>query len=349
MEQIAFIYGSVFVYWSHILLAMAAGVAVFLYLALCLSEAENCVAVFISVPLAAVLSLVLGRLLHWYCRPDQYADLVSAVTDYRSGSYALAGVFAGCLLTACFLRLIRLSKNLPGMLDCMAIAGCGGIAVGRLSCFFNGADRGVVVTSLQGLPWALEVTNPVSGVQELRLATFFLQALVAGMLFLVLLVFWLTTRRQKMQRNGDAFLLFLLCYGASQVLLDSTRYDSLYFRSNGFVSVVQVLGACGLGLAAIVFSVRLVRSRGWKRWYLLLWVLLAGMIGLGGYMEYFVQRHSHKVVTGYTVMTVALLGIVVLAVVIRSLAVSAEKKRQLHTAWIEQGIPEESYGGDEHG
>ena len=33
-------------------------------------------------------------------------------------------------------------------------------------------------------------------------------------------------------KDGDTFLLFLLMYGASQVVLDSTRYDSLHFRSN---------------------------------------------------------------------------------------------------------------------
>lgn len=338
MEQIAFIYGSVFVYWSHILLAMAAVAAICVYLALYLSEREKPAAAIISVPMAILLSLVLGRLLHWYCRPDQYADLSSAMTDFRSGSYALAGAFVGCILTACLLRLVRVSDNLLRMLDCMAIAGSAGIAVGRLSCFFNTADRGVTVTSLQGLPWAWPVINPVSGVQELRLATFFLQMLVAAVLFLALLLFRCCADRRNAVRHGDVSLIFLLCYGASQVLLDSTRYDSLYFRSNGFVSVVQVLGACALGVAAVVFSVRLVRSRGWKRWYLLLWLMLAALIGLGGYMEYFVQRHGHKLVMGYTVMTFALLGVIAVTLVIRALAISSENQKQLQAAWTQQEV-----------
>ncbi|MBQ6719721.1 MAG: prolipoprotein diacylglyceryl transferase [Oscillospiraceae bacterium] len=342
MEQIALIYGSVFVYWSDILLVMAGMVAIFVYLALYLRQEGSAAAGIVSVPLCAAFSLLLARFVHWYCRTDSYSSLTAALMDHSSGGYALVGVFAGCALAALLLRLVKLSDDLPRMLDCMAVAGCAGIAVGRLSCFFNTADRGMVVTSFRGLPWAWTVVNPVSGAEELRLATFFLQALVAAVLFLALLVFWLREDRQPAARQGDTCLIFLLCYGASQVLLDSTRYDSLYFRSNGFVSIVQVLGACGLGLAAIVFSVRLVRSRGWKKWYLVLWIGLAGLIGLGGFMEYFVQRYSHKVVTGYSIMAAALAGIIALTLVIRALAVSGERRMQMQTLWQES-----SYGNDE--
>lgn len=335
MEQIAFIYRSVYVYWSAVLLVMAAIVAICVYLALYLRQEGSAAAGIVSVPLCVALSLLMARLVHWYCRTDSYKSLAMAVMDQSSGGYALVGVFAGCTLAALLLRLVRLSDSFPRMLDSMAIAGSAGIAVGRLSCFFNTADRGMVVTHLQSLPWAWTVTNPVSGTEELRLATFFLQALVAAVLFLVLLVFWLIGINRKTLRHGDTCLIFLLCYGASQVLLDSTRYDSLYFRSNGFVSIVQVLGACALGLAAVVFSVRLVRSRGWKKWYLVLWLVLVGLIGLGGFMEYFVQRYSHKVVIGYSIMTFALVGIITVILMIRALAVSAERKEDLLKQWVQ--------------
>lgn len=334
MERIALIYGSVFVYWSDILLVLGAATAICVYLALAL-PGERAAAVMLSVPMALAASLVLARLLHWYCRTDSYESLQAAMTDFASGGYALAGAFAGCMLTALLLRLARVSKNLPHMLDCMALAGSAGIAVGRLSCFFNTADRGMVVQSFVELPWAWPVTNPVSRAEELRLATFCLQAMVCAGLFVVLLVFGLAAIRKKTARHGDTCLIFLLCYGASQVLLDSTRNDSLYFRSNGFVSIVQVLGACGIGLAAIVFSVRLVRYRGWKNWYPALWLTFAGLMGLGGYMEYYVQRHSHEAVLGYNVMALVLLGIVAVVLGIRVLAVSGEKKQDLMKQWTQ--------------
>lgn len=345
MEQIAFIYGSIFVYWSDILLAMGGAAAICMYLALYLGQKGTAAAGIVSVPLCAAFSLLLARFVHWYCRADSYSSLASAMMDHSAGGYALAGVFAGCALAALLLRLVKLSDNLPRMLDCMAVAGSAGIAVGRLSCFFNAADRGMLVSGVQGLPWAWTATNPVSGAQELRLATFFLQSLAAAALFLAMLVFWLAENRKEKPHWGDTCLIFLLCYGASQVLLDSTRYDSLYFRSNGFVSIVQVLGACGLGLAAVVFSIRMVRIRGWKKWYIALWLGLAALIGLGGFMEYFVQRYSHKAAIGYSIMAAALAGIIVVVLVIRSLAVSAETKQQLRNTWVQQEAADESDDG----
>ena len=320
MGQIALIYGSVFVYWQPIFRVLAISAAICLYLSLYLSDRQNTVTAILSIPLALVFSIVLARLVHWYCHAEQYESLASALTNYRRGGYVLMGAFGGCALAAALLRLVRISRNLPQMLDCMAIAGCAGIAVGRLACFFTSENRGMVVTVWTKLPWAWTVTNPVSGVEEVRLATFFLQVMVAGILIVGLLVFWLVTKIRETDSDGDVCLIFLLCYGASQVLLDSTRYDSLYFHSNGFVSIVQVLGACAIGLTAIVFSARLVRKCGWKRWYPTLWILLAGLIGAAGFMEYFVQRWSKKIVVGYNVMAILLLLVIAVILLIRYLA-----------------------------
>lgn len=75
MEQIAFIYGSVFVYWSDILLALGGVAAICTYLALYLREKGTAAAGIVSVPLCTVFSLLLARLVHWYCRTDGYTSL----------------------------------------------------------------------------------------------------------------------------------------------------------------------------------------------------------------------------------------------------------------------------------
>ena len=162
--------------------------------------------------------------------------------------------------------------------------------------------------------------NQVSGQLEYRLATFLFQSVIAAVIFVVLLVLWLRERRRGTAEDGDICLLFLLCHGAVQVALDSTRYDSLFFRSNGFVSIVQVLGALAIGLTVIVFSVRLVRRRGFKAWYLLLWLAVAALLGLGGYMEYHVQRHASEAVFAYSMMSLALAGLMGMGFWIRALA-----------------------------
>ena len=346
MERIAFIYGETFVYWSSIVLTMAAACAICIFVALYLPKSRNVRACAQVIPFSMVVSLVLGRLIHWYCRTDSYSSFLSAMTSFSNGGFALMGVFAGCLFVACFLRLMDTSENLSEMLDCMSIAGAGGIALGRLASLFNTSGRGQIINGTTSLPWVYPVTNAVSGTDEYRLATFMLQAIVTLVIFVALLVFYLRGQKKGNRKDGDATLLFLLSYGASQVILDSTRYDSLFFRSNGFVSIVQVLGAFGIGIPTILLSIRLVKQRGWKYWYLGLWGLWAGLMGLGGYMEYYVQRHGDQAAFAYSVMGTALVALVALGCVIWYLAEkgfkAAPAKEELPQETNQEEIPEEA-------
>ena len=324
MDKIAYIAGETVIYWNSIVLTLAAATAIFFFLAFYIGKCGNAVAGFAVIPLSIVLSIALARFVHWYSRADSYDGFLAAMTDYTSGGYALLGVFGGCALAAVLLRLIFLHRNLPEMLDCMSIAGLSGIAVGRLASLFNASDRGNILENFKGLPFAWPVTNTVSGATEYRLATFMLQSMVALVLFVCLVFFYLKGRRKGM-RDGDTCLVFLLIYGASQVVLDSTRYDSLFFRSNGFVSIVQVFGALALGLAIVLFSIRMVKARGFKFWMVPLWIVIAGFVGGAGFMEYYVQRRGNEAVFAYSVMSLCLAVIIGLTLLIRMLAVSRER------------------------
>lgn len=328
MERIAFINGDSFIYWNSIILTLATVTAILFFLAFYIGKRGNAAAGFTAVPVAMVLSLVLSRFIHWYSRTDSYSSFLSAMTEYSSGGFALLGVFAGCALAAALLRLICLHRNLPEMLDCMSVAGLAGIVVGRMASFFNGSDRGRIIESVKSLPFVYPVTNVVSGAEEYRLATFVIQAMVALVLFISLSVFYVRGWKRGL-KDGDTCLIMLLCYGASQVVLDSTRYDSLFFRSNGFVSIVQVMSALALGLAIVLFSVRMVKARRFRFWQVILWVVIAGLVGCAGFMEYYVQRHGNEAVFAYSVMSGCLVGIIGLTLLIRLLAVTAERKQEI--------------------
>ena len=329
MEKVAFINGGTFVYWSSIVLTISVVAAIAFFAGIYLWKSKNGMALSLTVPVALLLSVVISRWVHWYCLTDSYVSLEAAMTDYTWGGYALMGVFGGCVVTACLMRLLQISKNLPEMLDCMCLGGGLGIAVGRLASLFNASDRGQIVADTVGLPFAYPVTNAVSGLAENRLATFMLQSIAtASIVALLLLYIGLCVVRKKKLRDGDVTLLFALLYGASQIILDSTRYDSLFMRANGFVSLVQILGLCGLVLAIVVFSIRMVKARGFKWFYIAFWVALLGLMGGGGYMEYYVQRHGDEAAFAYRNMGLCLIGIVIITLVIRTLAVSAEWKKE---------------------
>jgi len=315
MDRIAFIAGDTFIYWNSIILTLAAATAICFFLATYLGKSGNGAGAALMVPLALVASLVLGRLVHWYSRADSYLSFEAAMTDFTSGGFALVGVFAGCFLAALLLRTLFIVRDLPEMLDCLSIGGAAGIAVGRLACFFSASDRGQILENFQQLPWAYPVTNAVSGAIEYRLATFVLQAMVTGGIFLIILLVFLIGHGTKKLRNGNVCLLFLLLYGASQAVLDSTRYDSLFLRSNGFVSIVQILSAAAVVLAAVVFSVRMVKARKFHGWQILLWVGMLAGLGCAGFMEYYVQRHGDRAMFAYSVMSGSLLVVITLILI----------------------------------
>ncbi len=327
MEQIAFIFDHRIVYWDSLMVALGCAVAVCLFAWLFTRETGNWQGVGWMLVVSCPLSVFLSRLIHWYCRFAGYSSFTSAITDYSAGGFALMGVFAGCLITACLLRLTRRVSSLGQLLDCACIAGSAGIAVGRLGCFFSTDDQGMLLTEITRMPIANCLTNPITGQEEYRLATFFLQALATGILFLVLLHFYvIRCRRSETYRNGDVFWIFMVVYSAMQAVLDSTRYDSLFLRSNGFVSLVQILCLVTLVVTMVIFSLRMVRALGWTPGYLLLWIPALALLGGAGYMEYFVQRHGNQAAFGYAVMSLCLGSFVLLALAVRWIGVRFQRQ-----------------------
>ena len=333
MEKIAFISGGTFVYWSSIIMVLAALTAITIFSAMYLFKNGSVISLTVMLPLMMVSSVMLSRLIHWYCRSDAYESLDVALMDYSQGSYALMGVFVACIGIAALLRLIRAVDNLPKVYDCMAIGGGAGIAVGRLASLFNASNRGMVLPETVGLPFAYPVVNTVSGAMDNRLATFMIQAMVVGGIVVLLLLYMIISKiARKKLRDGDIGLMFLVAYGASQVICDSTRYDSLFLRSNGFVSAVQILSLVAMVVPIVLFSVRMVKNNGLKIYHFVIWLALAGMMGLGGYMEYYVQRHGNEAAFAYTMMGIALFVIVVLTLIMRALGLKKKRAQVTVTA-----------------
>ena len=324
MEQIAFFLDGTAVYWQSIALTLAAITAICFFLSFYLGKTGNPAAAFGVLPLALALSLVFSRFFHWYCRSDSYDGFLAAMKPFSPGGYALMGCFLGCFLGAALVRLMRLSRSLPEMLDAMSLAGAAGIAVGRLASLFNSSDRGQVMDKLHFLPFSYPVANAVSGATEYRFAVFMFQGIFALVLFICLTAYY---RRNKDKiRDGDMCLIFLLCYCASQAMLDSARYDSLFLRSNGFVSVVQVLCAVAVVGGIVVFSRRLVKNRGFQFWYVLLWLAAAAALGGAGFMEYYVQRHGSLALFCYSMMSLCLAAAVAVGLGIRRIAGDSVEK-----------------------
>lgn len=317
MNSVAAILNSLVLYRYSLILGLSGAAGLCFFMACC-SHAQ--IPVFrssVAAFLAVVLSLPLARLFYWYGRPDRFPSLFQAITSPDTEAFALSGAMAGCIL-AVFLsgRQVGWKK----LLDCMCVAGCGAIALGRLGCFFTETDRGQIMTRLTSFPWAYPVTN-ASGQLEYRFATFAFQAAAAAALGIFLAMFFF----RKKPRSGDTTILFLLFYSASQVILDSTRYDSLYLRSNGFVSMVQVFSAASLVSVLVFLCIRTAKRLGWRFWMVFLWISLVALFALTGYMEYYVQRHGREAAFAYSIMGSCLTSLVGLGLLLWHLSRKSEE------------------------
>ena len=316
MEKIAFLLKGTGqpVHWRTVFLFLGALVFFFVLIGLRALRRSRLLRALLAAPLLGAGALYAARLLHWYCRTEDYAGISAALGDLRTGGFSLAGAFMGALAAAAVLALIKLIDDLPAFLDDAAAAAAAGVAVGRLGDMYGLIDHGRILVedaARQTLPWASPVYNAISGAYEWRFATFAFQSICAGIVFLILLLRFLIPGRMQEQRrswrDGNVFCLFLLLYGCGQVLLDSTRYDALYLRSNGFVSLVQIACAAALIGVTALYSVRSIRVHGFHWYHPALWLLALLGLGLAGVMEWFVQRHGDEYVLAYGLMLAGLL------------------------------------------
>ena len=90
MERIAVINGHIYLYWSSIVMTLAAAAAVCLFLALYLGKKRRPLAALTGIPLAIFLSLVLSRLTFWYFRPDRHKRSYRLLPDLQRNNRYIA-------------------------------------------------------------------------------------------------------------------------------------------------------------------------------------------------------------------------------------------------------------------
>ena len=338
MNPIAVYFGSTVLYWSSIIITVGLLAALFMSLSVQISGRGRIVSMMLFFPLAVLFSVPLCRILHWYCHQEQYGGFFKAVTDYSAGSYVLPAAIPGVWLAAWIAAKLD-DGDTAKLLDAAAPGMALAVAFIRLSALFSSACRSKIpVTTgiLQHLPLASGITNS-AGVVEYRFATFFAHFLLMLLFCAMLLKFFYRSRRVPMKagrHEGNTVNLFLLMYGASELILDSTRYDSSFLPINGFVSIVQIAAAFCLLLLLIHYSSLSIQANGRRWWHWLLWILWIAALGGGGYTEYLVQRHGDWYLSCYSGMA---LCCIILAGIVYRLYLSACGRRDEEDA---EGVEE---------
>ncbi|MBR1457345.1 MAG: prolipoprotein diacylglyceryl transferase [Oscillospiraceae bacterium] len=305
MNPIAIYTGDFTIYWSGIIIALGIAVCLCMTLALYPMSGRSNAAVWVMFPFALFFSVVLSRTIYWYCHIEQYASIRDALLNYSTGSFCIPGVILGTWLGALVPRLLKLTDSAGRLLDAASPGMALCIALIRVSALFNNSCRShIIITDkvFQRLPVAVPFTDSAGNVNY-RFATFSVEFLLMILVAVLLIVFYCDHRDDRLRggnKGGNVARRFLLYYGAVEIIMDSTRYDShLYHftffkdlnRFASFISIAQVFAAVTI-LCVLIHYMRVsIKARGWK-WYhiALLLVYLASLLGVGYFGEYKVQR-----------------------------------------------------------
>lgn len=329
------------IYWSALVIMLGVLLSFALTLRLWRQRGGELSPVLSLFVLGFAFSVLFARLLHWYFNAESYASLSSAMTDFSNGSFCLQGMLLGVWLAAWLTKLTRLTDSTGKLLDAAAPGVCLLIAFIRLSAFFNTTCRSkILITNprLQFLPIASGMTD-AAGNTVYRMATFAIEFLL--MLGVTLIVWAMFRRMRRRMRppcsdTGNVARLATVIYGAVEIVMDSTRYDSplMHFRLisylnqySAFISLAQIFAAATVLGILIYYSRCAIKARGFL-WFLPLdWVLFgvcAFCIGKLG--EYNVQRYA-TYGRCYAIMSVSC-AVMVLTILIPWYACRRKRRRR---------------------
>lgn len=309
MNPIAIYSGNTVIYWSALVIAAGLAASLFMTLSLQRSNGGRRFVVLLFLALTVILAVPLCRAIHWYCHIEQYSGFASAMTDYSSGSYVLVGALPAVFLAALIASQLD-NGGTARLLDAFAPGAALAVAFIRLSALFSNACRSKIPVNspaLQHLPLASGITNS-AGQVEYRFATFFVQFLLMLVICFMMLRFFYRRRNVPMKsgsREGNVFLMFLVFYGALELVMDSTRYDSSFLQSNGFVSLVQIIGGVSILAVLVYYSIHSVRANGRRPYHWLMWFGWFLALAAGGFSEYLVQRHGNWYLSCYAAMSLS--------------------------------------------
>ena len=198
---------------------------------------------------------------------------------FSGGGYSMFGALCGGFVGA-FLAGKILKEKVLGYLDVFAAASLGFVFFARLGEMLYPEFAGFGVSRPLIYEFTAAWPIAVSDGTESYLATYLLEAFAALVLLVILLL-----DLGKQNRAGNTFVLFLLLFGAFQIILESLRYDR--HMSYSFVRMQQVLSILTLLGGLLLASWRGKKSHG-RMWLLAGMMLLISGVGVG--LEFAIDR-----------------------------------------------------------
>lgn len=274
-----------------------------------------------------VLSVLISRFLHWYSSSTTYSSVAQALFNYKVGTFCASGIVIGACLAGFIVGKLSFCHSKGILMDCAAPGFVLMMMFIRLSAWGTGKCQGGknISTSLfQRLPFAVKGVDAAGNVYY-RFATFLISAIILLVIFIIILVKYNRNRKTRMlrpaSRYGNIWNLMLVLYCAVELVLDSTRIDSMHFtfrkiltlnRFSTFVSIGQIVPIVIILIVFIYYIKCSSKANGFGVREIISIVLFAIAVFLIGFLgEYKWQRVGKY--TSYLFMSVGsgiLIGIV---------------------------------------
>ena len=198
-----------------------------------------------TMPLTALLAMVFGMACSriTFCLLNTELGRLTPVSFWpqlSGGGWSMFGLIGGVYLGGWAASRIMREKT-GRILDALSLSILPFIALERIG--ENRIDFFDISRALDST--LLKDSFLVVGEEELFLATYYIAAAVAVILFVLFVIFL-----PKRGEDGQMTIRFLLLFGASSIILESLRYD--FFLSISFVGLQQVAAAIMLALGVFL-------------------------------------------------------------------------------------------------
>jgi phosphatidylglycerol:prolipoprotein diacylglycerol transferase len=257
-DPIAFELGPLSIGWYGLMYAVGLAVAYLLLVRLARLAGEDPDVVGNGIIIVAVAALIGGRLYHVIDQWELYADdPVTIFLPPYSGLGVYGGIVTGFLAAWWYARRRRVPFD--RWVDIIAPALFVMQAIGRWGNYFNQELYGPPTT----LPWGIPIDcahrlaeYPCALYPEAttRFQPLFLYESISGILGAAFLI-WLGFNLRSRLRPGDLFLVFLIWYGTTRLVLETFRVENWTFYG---IPVAQIfsLGAILVGVGGLLYRHR---------------------------------------------------------------------------------------------
>lgn len=200
-------------------------------------------------PYLIIFGILGARIYYCILNYDFYLKFPTEILAIRHGGISIHGAILGGLL-GLYLFAKYHKMNFPKLCDIVALGLPLAQSVGRWGNFFNSEAFGTPTN----LPWKLYIAPQYRPIPfqdcEYFHPTFLYESLLDIAIFAILLYI---AKKQKIKRNGNLALLYLMLYSIARIFVEMIRIDSVRYVFGLPVAIIVSIGIIIISMTILLY------------------------------------------------------------------------------------------------